>query len=140
MKRDTHKESLLEQLKKTPIIHVACEKSGVGRATYYRWRKEDTEFALACDESLQEGSSLINDMAESQLISAIKDKNLGAIIFWLKNHHPQYATRVEVTAKLHNQDPLTPEQEELIKKALELASLHQADLVTNKPENGEQHS
>ncbi len=131
MKRDTHKESLLEQLKKTPVIHVACEKSGIGRATYYRWRKEDTEFAGVCDEAIQEGSSLINDMAESQLISAIKDKNLGAIIFWLKNHHPQYATRVEVTAKLHNQDPLTPEQEELIKQALSLAALNKEDVNNN---------
>ena len=70
-------------------------------------------------------------MAESQLISAIKDKNLGAIIFWLKNHHPQYTTRVEVTAKLHNQDPLTPEQEELIKQALSLAALNKEDVNNN---------
>ena len=84
---DSNKELLIEQLKKTPIVQVACEKVGVGRATYYRWRKEDEEFAKLADEAISEGNFLVNDMAESQLMSAIRDKNLTAIIFWLK-HHP----------------------------------------------------
>jgi hypothetical protein len=118
------KELLLEQLKKTPIVQVACQKVGVGRASYYRWRKEDEEFAKATDTALAEGSSLVNDMAESQLISAIKDKNLGAIIFWLKSHHPSYTTKMEVTAQLKtDNEVLTPEQEKLVTKALKLAAL-----------------
>ena len=118
------KELLLEQLKKTPIVQVACQKVGVGRATYYRWRKEDNEFAKAADSALQEGSLLVNDMAESQLLSAIRDKNLGAIIFWLKSHHPAYTTKMEVTAQLKSQDEtLTSEQEALVTKALQLAAL-----------------
>lgn len=118
------KAAVLEQLKRTPIVHVACEKSGVGRASYYRWRKNDLDFARLADESLAEGASLINDMAESQLISSIKDKNLGAIIFWLKSHHPAYTTKMEVTAQLKSQDEhLTPEQEAIVTKALKLASV-----------------
>lgn len=118
------KELLLEQLRKTPIVQVACQKVGIGRASYYRWRKEDEVFAKSADTALAEGSSLINDMAESQLISAIKDKNLGAIIFWLKSHHETYATRVEVTARLKaDNEVLTPEQEALVTKALQLAAL-----------------
>lgn len=120
---DSNKEILLEQLKKTPIVQVACEKVGVGRATYYRWRKDDTDFAKEADEALQEGSLLVNDMAESQLMSAIRDKNLTAIIFWLRNHHSSYATKVEVTARLKRDDEqLTPEQEALVTKALKLSS------------------
>ena len=119
-----NKEELLEQLKKRPIVQIACEKAGIGRATYYRWRKEDKEFAEKADQALQEGSLLVNDMAESQLMSAIRDKNLTAIIFWLKNHHPSYATKVEVTAKLKaDSEALTPEQEALVTKALQLAAL-----------------
>ena len=124
MKTDKNKELLLEQLKKTPIIQVACEKSGIGRATFYRWKKEDEEFSLKSDEALTEGSALVNDIAESQLMSAIKDKNLTAIIFWLKHHHRDYATKVEVTARLKaDNEILTPEQEALVTKALKLASL-----------------
>lgn len=124
MKTLKTKELLIEQLKKTPIIQIACEKTGVGRATYYRWKKDDQDFSQKADEALSEGSSLVSDIAESQLMSAIKDKNLTAIIFWLKHHHPAYATKVEVNASLKaDNETLTPEQEALVTKALKLASL-----------------
>jgi len=123
-RQSKNKKQLLEILKKTPIVQIACEKAGVGRATYYRWRKEDAEFAKVSDQALLDGSLLINDMAESQMMSAIKDKNMTAIIFWLKHHHPAYATKIEITASNRNQDiVLTDEQKELLNKALEMAAL-----------------
>lgn len=123
-RQSEEKKKLLEQLLKTPIVQIACEKSGVSRATYYRWRKADDTFSESADKALQDGSLLVNDMAESQLMSAIRDKNLTAIIFWLKHHHPLYATKVEVTAKLKaDNEILTSEQEVLVTKALKLASL-----------------
>ena len=84
IRQQSQKENLLQQLKKTPIVQVACEKVGISRATYYRWHKDDKEFAEAADQSLAEGSGLVNDMAESQLMTAIKNGNLTAVIFWLK--------------------------------------------------------
>lgn len=118
------KERLIEQLKKTPIVQIACEKAEISRATYYRWRKEDKEFAKITDEALSEGATLVSDIAESQLLSLIKDKNLTAIIFWLKHHHASYTTRVEVNAKIQQSiEELTPEQQEVVTKALRLASL-----------------
>lgn len=121
---DKQKQLLLEQLKKTPIVQVACEKTNIGRATYYRWRQEDKAFATQADEALSEGSLLINDMAESQLISAIKEKNLRAITFWLQTHHRAYRSKVEVNGKVEvDNKPLTPEQEALIRKALKLTGL-----------------
>lgn len=121
---DKNQELLLEQLKKTPIVQVACEKVGVGRATYYRWRKDNEYFSEQADLSIAEGSLLVNDMAESQLMAAIREKNLTAIIFWLKHHHPNYATKVEVTARLKaDNEVLTPEQEAIVTRALKLAAL-----------------
>ncbi len=115
---------LVEQLKKTPIVQVACEKTNVGRSTYYRWRAEDKEFSKQADEALQEGNLLVNDLAESQLISAIKDKNMTSIIFWLKTHHDSYRNRVEVTTAGYNKEiNLTDEQKELLNKAIEMAAL-----------------
>lgn len=117
-------ELLIEQFKKIPIVQVACEKTGIGRATYYRWRSEDQKFAEEADKAIAEGAFLVNDMAESQLMSAIREKNMTAIIFWLKHHHTSYATKIEVTAHLKSQNEiLTPEQELLVNKALQLASL-----------------
>ena len=123
------KEKILEKLKITPIVQIACEKAGVGRATYYRWRKSDPEFRKKSDEAIEKGSLMVNDMAESQLLSAIRDRNLTAIIFWLKHHHSAYATRIEVTAKLKKDEKLTEEQEKLIDKALLVAKL-----IPNKKE------
>ena len=121
-KQSQQKALLIEQLKKTPIVQVVCEKLDISRATYYRWRKSDAEFAQSADEAIVTGSSLINDLAESQLISAIKDKNLTAIIFWLKHHHPTYSTRIELSGHLDQRNaPLTVEQEVLIERALKLA-------------------
>lgn len=123
MKTNEQKLKLIEQIKKTPIIQIACEKSGIGRATYYRWKKEDSQFREAAETALYEGESLINDMAESQLISAIRNQNMTAIIFWLKNHHKKYRNKVEVSGTLDTHKFLTPDEEEMIQKSLIHAGL-----------------
>ena len=124
MKKDKLKNLLLEQLKGTPIIQLACTKVNIGRATYYRWRKESKKFAKEADTAIIEGESLITDMSETQLIGLIRDKNFPAIQLWLKIHHPKYSNKVEVTGNLNIKDePLTPEQKELVEKALSLAGL-----------------
>lgn len=97
-RQSKHKRLLLEQLSKIPIIHVACDKVNISRSTYYRWRQEDIDFEKLADTALEEGHRIINDMAESQLISLIKDKHPTGIIFWLKHHHPAYANKLEITA------------------------------------------
>lgn len=118
----TDKKKLLKHLEQVPIIQVACQKSGIGRSSYYRWRKEDKLFAKRADKALQNGKQLINELAESQLINAIKDQNMTGIIYWLRNNHPGYADRIELTHKT-DKEHLSPEQEKLVSKALRLASL-----------------
>ena len=126
------KKKLLEKLRKTPIVEVACKQSGIPRSTYYRWCKDDEDFASECDEDIEHSAGLINDMAESQLISAIKDKNMSAIFFWLKHHHKKYAEKLDITANVNIKDePLTPEQKELVEKALTQAGI----LLNNNQQN-----
>lgn len=122
-KSDKTKDLFLEQLKKTPIVQIACEKLGISRASFYRWRQEDKEFAKASDEAIFEGYLLVNDLAESQLISAVKDRHMGAVMYWLKHHHGSYRDRLEVMAKVQTQEELTEEQAAIVKDALRLASL-----------------
>ncbi|MEK7218101.1 MAG: phBC6A51 family helix-turn-helix protein [Patescibacteria group bacterium] len=122
------KATLIEQLRRTPIVHAACEKTGVSRQTFYRWRKADEAFAKAADEALSDGIALMNDMAEGQLLSGVRDGNLGAITYWLKHRHAAYGNKIDITAKLrHTTEHLTPEQEAAIAQALKLASLAQGD-------------
>ncbi len=117
-----NRQLLLGHLRKTPITQVACEKAGVARSTYYRWREADSEFARQADQALAEGVALINDMAEAQLLNAIRDRNTSAIFYWLNHRHSAYGNKVEVTTKFTN-EVLTPEQQQLIEQALENAKL-----------------
>ncbi len=124
MRKDKTKEIVIEQLKKTPIVQIACERAGVARATYYRWKKENKEFAKAADNAILEGEMLITDISETQLITLIKEKNFPSIQLWLRHHHPKYTNKVEVIGNLNDrEEPLTPEQEALIEKALKLAGV-----------------
>lgn len=125
------KQELISQLKITPVIEVACKKVGIGRATFYRWKKNDLKFADDAELALQDGSQLVNDMAESQLITSIKNGNMTGIIFWLKNHHKQYSPKLEVTTK-DGDAPLTDEQKELIRKSLSMAF----NLTVNENQDG----
>ncbi len=124
MKKNNAKKILIEQLKKMPIIQVACERTNVARCSFYRWRKEDKKFAKETDVAMAEGEALITDMSESQLISLVHDRNFQAMQLWLRHHHPKYNNKIEVTAYLKEPDEkLSPEQKAIVKKALRLASL-----------------
>ena len=116
------KKKFLEILEKTPVVSVACERSGVSKATFYRW-KEDKEFLKKVDDAMSEGKSLISDIAITQLISSIKEKNLGAIKFWLEKNHPDYSYTLEITAKIEHEGlVLTSEQEAIVRRGLELVT------------------
>ena len=117
------KQKFLDILEKTPVIQVACERSGVSKATFYRWKEADAEFAEKAQAALTEGNSLVSDIAISQLISAIKDKNLGAIKFWLQNHHVDYANKLQLSGVIEHEFTLSPEQEAFVRRGLELVAL-----------------
>ena len=133
-KTDQNKAALIEQLKKTPIVQIACEKLGLSRWTFYRWKKEDAAFAKQVEEAMADGRLMVNDLAESQLIGAVKDRNFAAIMYWLKHHHPSYKTRVEIGGQIEVIEELSPGQKELVRKALALANI-----TLNSHESGLEH-
>ena len=114
------KEVLIEELTKCPIIQVSCQRAGIGRSTFYKWRKEDKNFAELADIALTEGKKFTNDMAESQLIKAIGNGNITSIIYWLKNNHPDYADKIryEYRHEYKVKSELTEEESESISAAL----------------------
>lgn len=109
MRQTKEKTILLEQLKKYPIQLLACEKAGIGKATFYRWKNEDQEFAKAVEEAMAEGDEFFNDMSEHQLLSLVKEKFWPAIHYRLEKRHPKYnKTKIEITTPIdvefnHNQ-------------------------------------
>jgi predicted DNA binding protein len=138
MKKNKSKELIIKELKEMPIVQFVCKKTGLSRASYYRWLKEDKDFAKEAEAAIAEGEALITDMSESQLISLIRDRNFQALQLWLRHHHPKYTNKVEVTGRLNmKEEPLTPEQEELVEKALGLAGVLE---IKQTKENDEQNN
>ena len=87
------KEKLLEALKETQgLIYHACKKAGnISRSTYYRYVKEDKEFAKAVEE-IKEAQI---DYVEGQLIKNISKGKEASTIFYLKSKakHRGYAEK-----------------------------------------------
>jgi len=122
-KKNKIKNTFLEELKRVPIILVACERSGISRNSVYRWKKEDKDFSKSMDEALAEGEALVNDMSESQLLTLIKEKKWQAISFWLRHRNPRFREKLEVTSKVEDSGELTPSQIEVVHNALQLAKI-----------------
>jgi len=122
MKKNKKKDEILEQLRKIPIVQVACEKICISRNSVYRWRQEDENFREEMEVALTEGEALVNDMSESQLLTLIKEKSWPSISFWLRHRHPKYKDKIEITGHLtrERQEP-TGEEKRLIEEALRLA-------------------
>lgn len=62
------------------IVSYACQKVGITRACYYKWRDSDLKFKERAEEVEEETI----DVIESKLLSAINNDDLTAIIFYLK--------------------------------------------------------
>ncbi len=111
------KQVLLEHLEKTPIVQIACEKSWVGRSTYYRWMQADKVFSRQAREALSKWVAMMNDLAESQLLKAVRDGNMTAIAFWLRSRHASYGNKLEIV-DTQDKEELTKEQKAVVRRVL----------------------
>jgi len=122
MKKAKYSKVFLEELRKIPIVQVACEKSGLSRQSVYRWKKEDQEFAQAMEEAIADGTAFVNDMSETQLMNQIKAGNLSAVRLWLTHNHERYSRKLKIEHSAKNYQ-LDEEQKLLIKEALSYSTI-----------------
>jgi hypothetical protein len=97
------KEQLLEALERSlGIVSTACQSIGISRTTYYKYYNDDEDFKQSVDSI----SNIALDCAESQLFELIKEKNVTAIIFYLKTKGKKrgYIEKQEVS---HNSNNIT---------------------------------
>jgi hypothetical protein len=90
MVHNDDKKKFLEELCDIPIVSVVCKRVNISKATIYRWKKEDKEFAKHMEETLSVGRHTVNDLAESKLINLIKKESIQAIRFWLEGNDKRY--------------------------------------------------
>lgn len=75
------KKALLDALEKSlGIVTTACKIVGIDRSTFYKYVKEDEEFA----KQVKDVEDVVLDFVESQLHKQIKEGNTTATIFHLK--------------------------------------------------------
>lgn len=88
--KKTLKRKLIDELYSVPIVTLACDKHGISRQTFYRWKSEDIEFSSHVDTALGLGIESINDLAESTLIKSIQSGDMGSTKYWLSNNKYNY--------------------------------------------------
>lgn len=115
--------ALLEQLERTPIKELACDKVGISRTTFYRWVNSSKTFAADVEKSLTTGREFINDLAESQVLALIKQGEIKAIRLWLTHNSARYANKLELSGTVSTNTELSPEQKKVIREALKLSSV-----------------
>ena len=121
LRQEALREKFLQALREMPIVEYACKKAGIGRTSYYRWRREDAAFAHASNEALRHGIEFINDMSEMQMIQLIKEKKMPAIALWLKNNSSRYGAPRATQIPVLSAPELTEDESILFRKALALS-------------------
>ena len=81
------KRNFLELWRESMGNVTECSRAvGIGRTTYYDWLDKDPVFA----QLLAEVEGELNDEMRQALIEKGRSGDLGAIIFYLKNRHPDF--------------------------------------------------
>lgn len=94
--RHIKKESILKALEKSlGVVNIACKNTGTPRSTFYKWLKEDKDFA----KQVHDIENIALDFAESHLHKQIGEGNTSATIFYLKTKGKKrgYIERQEIT-------------------------------------------
>jgi hypothetical protein len=116
------KHKLVQHLRDIPIATYACQRIGVPKATYYKWRKIDQIFREASDEAIITGKLTLNDVAKSQLVKLIKEGDYRSISFWLKHNDADFGSKL--TLKIEDETrKYDPEELKLMATAMRNAGL-----------------
>ena len=97
------KEVVLDALNRSSgIVASACKAAGISRFTFYKWLKEDSDFA----EKVEDIKELQKDFAEALILKKMKEGDTTMIIFYAKTQMKDrgYSERLEHTGA--NGEPL----------------------------------
>jgi hypothetical protein len=104
MKKHKVKDKFLAIIEKTPVIQHACEQCEISRNSYYEWMKKDPEFAQLVSDRMGIGIDLVNDVAESNVLTGIKKGDPGMTKYWLSARHKAYRRPFSLSTVRH-EDP-----------------------------------
>ena len=81
------KEKFIDAYKKTNgNITDSASITGIARATYYNWLEKDKDFTM----KILDSEANLNDEIRQVLIQKAAEGDMTAVIFYLKNRHPDF--------------------------------------------------
>lgn len=89
-------------------ISTVCSAVGIVRQTYYNWLEADEKFAKAMFDLKMEKC----DEMEQQLYQRGFEKSDTALIFWLKNNHPNYKEVHQTNVQVNNYGQVADSQKD----------------------------
>lgn len=94
------------------VIAVAAQKLGIARRTLYSWITEDTDL----QEALREIRDEVLDLAEGQLLNAIREGSERSIHFYLRTvgRERGYGDKVDATLTAPGGGPVQVETREAV--------------------------
>lgn len=107
---EARKEKFLQAFKNSlGIVSDACEMAGIPRKTYYRWVKDDEDFA----DKVKDMADFQCDFVESQLLKKIEEGDTTAIVFYLKTKgkkrgyttNPEKDNAIKLLESFEKKDP-----------------------------------
>ena len=110
-KSDIKKRALVDAMAKSMgIVTHACKMAEISRETYYKWMREDDEFA----QQITEATEQAKDFVESKLYEQIGKGNVPSIIFYMKTKCKDrgYIERTEHQIQQFIEQPLFPDVSE----------------------------
>lgn len=112
------------------IVEIACQKTGISRAKFNRWKADDVEFRRQVMDAMSKGSEIMDDIVESKFMQLIHQGEMQAVLFYLKYRHHKYSARGVIQKMLmdHADDELivTEDEQKRINEALKGIREYQA--------------
>lgn len=101
---DKTKQKLLKEISNYGNVYLSCLKTGVDKATYYRWKQQDKEFRKLANKAEKIGRDNMCDVAEHSLLKNVKDGNQRAIEYTLGNNSKRYKRKKDDVVIIHKKD------------------------------------
>lgn len=98
------KQKLLQELEKDGNVYISCIKTGISKATYYRWRGGDAGFRKKTDKVVRMGRENMSDIAEHALFINVKKGKMDAIKYALSHLSPRYRPKEKRAYIIHSHE------------------------------------
>ena len=121
------RSKIIEILSENPSVHYACKKTGIARATHYRWMKDNAEYRTAINRALKEGRTQWTENAEAVLMKKVRDGNMRAVTYYLSHNDARYIPKRSVYS-----EPLSERERKDYERLQNASQNHNLDPVLKR--------